>query len=231
MDHRTATRLGATEKYFLGELSEPERAEFEEHYFTCEVCGADVRQAASFLSAARSALVDTDSSQKATLPTPRRVSGWTSDSSLKVAAGIAFASLLGVTGYQRFIEIPRLQRDIQDAQTIRAVPSYFLALSRGEPPIVAISKTDRFVVLTLSQSSDQSYPSYRCTLQDGAGRTLRSEVLPAPTAADELEILLPVTDLVDGRYTLAVQGVADGATSAASGSASISSYAFELRRR
>lgn len=34
-----------TEKYLLGELSEAEAAEFEEHFFECETCTEDVVQA------------------------------------------------------------------------------------------------------------------------------------------------------------------------------------------
>jgi hypothetical protein len=35
MDHETAVRMSAAERYFLGELSGDDREGFEEHLFLC----------------------------------------------------------------------------------------------------------------------------------------------------------------------------------------------------
>ncbi len=42
MDHSEATRTMASEKYLLDELSDEARDSFEEHFFDCRVCAADV---------------------------------------------------------------------------------------------------------------------------------------------------------------------------------------------
>ena len=42
MDHMEAIEMHATERYLLGELSTSETAAFEEHYFSCADCAADL---------------------------------------------------------------------------------------------------------------------------------------------------------------------------------------------
>ena len=56
MEHQEAIRLGAVEKYLLGELPTPQRDEFEEHFFDCRECAAELRMTANFLGIAREEL-------------------------------------------------------------------------------------------------------------------------------------------------------------------------------
>src|SRR5580658_10237486 len=56
MDHQEATRLMAVEKYLLKELPPESREAFEEHYFDCLECAADLRATEAFLDAAKSEL-------------------------------------------------------------------------------------------------------------------------------------------------------------------------------
>jgi anti-sigma factor RsiW len=49
MDHREAIRLQAAERYVLGELTKDLRDEYEEHYFDCAECAADVKATAAFV--------------------------------------------------------------------------------------------------------------------------------------------------------------------------------------
>ena len=43
MQHQQALANKASERYLLGEMSEPERFDFEAHYFDCPACADDVR--------------------------------------------------------------------------------------------------------------------------------------------------------------------------------------------
>ena len=43
MHHQNALATKASERYLLGEMDEPERFEFEAHYFDCPACAEDVR--------------------------------------------------------------------------------------------------------------------------------------------------------------------------------------------
>ena len=56
MDHRAAVETGATERYLLGELDEPVRTAFEEHFFSCADCAEDVRTSARFVANAQAVL-------------------------------------------------------------------------------------------------------------------------------------------------------------------------------
>lgn len=44
MEHEDAIKTSATERYLLGQMVEDERAIFEEHYFDCRVCAADITE-------------------------------------------------------------------------------------------------------------------------------------------------------------------------------------------
>src|SRR6185295_11202419 len=48
MDHEQAVKMHAAERYLLDELSQEERDDFEEHYFTCVNCADEVRAAFAF---------------------------------------------------------------------------------------------------------------------------------------------------------------------------------------
>jgi len=43
MDHNLASETYAAERYLLDEMPPEERDEFEEHFFSCRVCGEDVQ--------------------------------------------------------------------------------------------------------------------------------------------------------------------------------------------
>ena len=46
MEHASAVDQEFVERYLLGELSPEEAAEFEAHFFECEICGEEVRRGA-----------------------------------------------------------------------------------------------------------------------------------------------------------------------------------------
>ncbi len=145
-----------------------------------------------------------------------------------LAAGLCIAA------YQGIVTIPRLEDQVQRAEALQAVPSYFLSLSRSEAPVVAVSADDRQVALTLSRSWDRALSVYRVELQDASGRAVFSETLRSLRAAqgDELEVLLPVRGLPAGSYVLVVQGVNDGPEGgAAAGPVPAARYSFHLQRR
>ena len=50
MDHLKALATKASERYLLGEMSEPERFAFEEHYFQCGECAEDIRAVSAGIS-------------------------------------------------------------------------------------------------------------------------------------------------------------------------------------
>jgi hypothetical protein len=53
MTHEEFQTKGWAEKYFLNELNDSEMDQFEEHYFQCVQCAAEVKMTAQFLDGAR----------------------------------------------------------------------------------------------------------------------------------------------------------------------------------
>ncbi len=51
MTHLEALASLATERYLLGEMREAERQAFEQHYFDCALCAANVIDEASVVAA------------------------------------------------------------------------------------------------------------------------------------------------------------------------------------
>jgi hypothetical protein len=50
VDHQSAVDRNLSERYILGELSAEEAAEFEEHFFDCPACSADIRHISRFVA-------------------------------------------------------------------------------------------------------------------------------------------------------------------------------------
>ena len=101
MDHDTAIRIQAAERYVLEEFPPEERAEFEEHFFECQECAEEVRSATIFAANATQALKEERAKQSATWERsagrPSRRFWWT----LATSAALNLALLAGI-GLERF---------------------------------------------------------------------------------------------------------------------------------
>src|SRR5215469_13758810 len=96
MNHSDAVRLQAAEKYVLGELQGSLRDEYEEHYFDCAECAADLKATAAFVSMSRMAFRN----EAAVAP--------------QTVAALALAV---VTVHQSTVTIPNLQKSTSLAAT------------------------------------------------------------------------------------------------------------------
>src|SRR5262249_27008376 len=98
MDHQQAIESRVCERYLLGELAPEAREAYEEHYFSCSACAAELRAAAELLGASRMVL----SESPAKTAVRQGWLGW-----LKPAVVVpALASLLAVVAYQNLVSIP-----------------------------------------------------------------------------------------------------------------------------
>src|SRR6476646_7470388 len=92
MDHETAIRVGAAERYFLGEMTGADRDAFEEHYFMCPECAEDVRALTVFSANAKAVF-----REETARPSPATVPFW-SGSALGFSAAMNVVLVLGL-GY------------------------------------------------------------------------------------------------------------------------------------
>src|SRR5262249_25449386 len=115
MDHSEAVRLQAAEKYVLGELQGVVRDEYEEHYFGCVDCAADVKATAAFAAMSRAAFreeavavpVGHRSRQDAPAPSWFERFRW----ALVGVPALASLVLIAIVGYQSTVTIPKLKNE------------------------------------------------------------------------------------------------------------------------
>ena len=131
MDHSEAVRLQAAEKYVLGELSQQLRDDYEEHYFDCQECAAELKATIAFVDSARGILGAEKPAEVETENVAARTAPWMAW--LRPAFAVpVFALLLLVIGYQNFVSIPRLQRSAVSSGQAADLVSLIGANSRSE---------------------------------------------------------------------------------------------------
>src|ERR1700761_6727888 len=112
MDHKTAERTLAVEKYLLGEFTAEQNDEFEEHFFSCEECAREVKLGAAFMAHAKENLKTVPALAQAPVPmkTPKRDRfKWFSPA----FAVPAMAFMLGLVVFQNFVQLPELHRSLE----------------------------------------------------------------------------------------------------------------------
>jgi hypothetical protein len=198
MDHSQALSSHASERYLLGDMSEPERFDFEAHYFDCGECAADVRAGDAFARAVRAVSaqpVSADHVAHARQPLvmrdhresgSRRFAWLTPAALLPMAASVMLAALVG---YQSLVTIPGLRSS-------RALSQIVLrAAARGDEQTIALQRDQPYTVLSLDvNAADPGTPLvYEVSPLNGAVRTKGAAKAPPPGLP--LLVLIPNPDL------------------------------------
>jgi hypothetical protein len=187
--------------------------QYEEHFFDCPECADEVKEAAIFLENAEE-VVRSESERAAVIERrrtqPARSPWWGGAKVLfwpvPMGAAATLALILGGPAvYLALHKVPELERALANAEALQPAPSYFLTVSRSELPVVAVSKGESRVALTLSRSSDRSFPFYLCEVRDASDRIALSSVVPAAPQRENCS-LLP-TDPPAGSPRHAVAGL------------------------
>jgi hypothetical protein len=212
MDHNQAVQLQAAVKYVLGELSQVQRDEYEEHYFDCRECAIDIKALATFADNAREVLRQEKANQFAVAPVLARPAWlrWLQP----VVAVPAFAALLLIIGYQNVVTIPQARNT--SPRTVAEVygRSFLLQPSdtRGGNETAASKvplevRPNEGFLLQLDFIPSASFPAYLCQLQDDSGRVLQQLTVPAGRAKKELHLAVPA-GLISrpGQYSLVFLG-------------------------
>ncbi len=76
MDHSTALETQAAERYTLGELTSPEREEFEDHFFSCSDCAAALQEYEVFVANARAVFTEDAQAKQPQQELTVAPSGW-----------------------------------------------------------------------------------------------------------------------------------------------------------
>jgi hypothetical protein len=204
MDHKTAVKIHAAERYVLDEFSPDERTDFEKHYFGCIECADDVRAASILAANAKVVIVEGEANTIAALRSSGRPK-WRLSWGLVASAALNLV-LLGGIGLQGLRLGPRkAPATSMDAQFYQSfgVP----AASRAEMKILQVPAGSRFFGARFDLMAGQHFESYEYQILDGAGTLRSGQSLKAPAAnSSELQLAVPVSSLAPGEYVFVLLG-------------------------
>jgi hypothetical protein len=217
MDHAEAERQMLSERYLLNELMPEVREEFEEHFFTCPQCALDLEAGAAFLEHSKAVLSSplesrelTPEASAATSPSKRRrptFRFW------PVLAGISAIILLGVVGYQNWVEYPNARQVMAVAQRPKLLSAATIVNTRGGAIVTEVkSQPDTPALLSFDIPEGTEYSSYIADLYTPSGALKWSLPIPADAAKNTINIQAPGLD-TSGDYLLVLRGAStDGKT-------------------
>ena len=207
MNHQEAIAQSAVEKYLLDEMPPAQRDDFEEHFFGCTECAADLRATAAFLDAAKQEL------RAGAILRPRIARGktpWWAVFGKPAFLSAACAALLAVIAAQNFGAFPHTGADAPEVLPI-------LSLVGGDSRGAEVSRIPmdgaRAFLLNVDVPTDESYSNYGCALLAPNGTTLWRLPISRDQARDTVSIRVPSLPAAAGTYTLVVQGMKLGSES------------------
>jgi hypothetical protein len=200
MDHQTAKNAKLLERYLLGEMADPERDAFEEHYFSCAACAEEVVTATKFLDNAKRPLLALRAEEAAqpaalvaTVPWWER---WLAVVPKPALAG-ACAVMAAVIAWQGSpVGVPP-----------EVTGSYFVTATRaagGAPRKIQVGPEQKRVAL-LFNYTDTTVTQFTFLLENATGQTAQQFTGRAPQDTNDIQVMVPVTGLRSGIYTLRVQ--------------------------
>jgi Putative zinc-finger len=224
MDHEMVVAQKMTERYLLDELNPGVRDEFEEHYFNCAECAADVKAGALLIERIRDGAIPDPDVQVATVPsvrpTPPARLAW-----LRPAFIVpVMATLLAVIGYQNLVTYPQLAHELNSPQVLAWAPVN-LNTYGSEGPTITTQPGQAFLLLVRIPPGGP-YSKYTAELYDPAAKLEWSFAftIPASSTQDQWPLQVPGANREAGRYKLVVRGI-----TASGESKDIGDTSFELQ--
>jgi hypothetical protein len=200
MKHEECSESLTAERYILGELSEVERDDFEEHCFSCPECADSVRCLSELKTGIRVAAASADPEYARE---PERDRPWTSrlwDWWLRPQAALAGAcaalAVAGVTGYQNL-----QMRALMQAQSVVSIA--LQPATRGDLPVVRSNSAGTFVLLEADVPGASGNLTWN--LRPNGGDRVLDGTAPAPEPGLSFKLLLPSAALQAPDYTLSVR--------------------------
>ena len=190
----------AAERYILGELSEDEKLDFEDHYFSCEACAQDVEDLTAIRVAAPSALRELDAKGS-----KRQPLSWFSAAWLRPLALGALSLLIGVTGYQNLVQIPRLNAEMDESAGLSEEPTPIKA-ERKKEEILKFRSLPRIHVFVIRNDWGESYPRYKAQVTRNGSNNVLFERTGTVAEGKDLRVAIPARKLGPGTFKLVIVG-------------------------
>jgi hypothetical protein len=191
MEHTDARNTNATERYLLEEMPAVERDAFEEHFFDCSECSADVRDGARMMAAGRQVAAEG--------ATVHRIDGWRGWLPKAVAVSALFATL----GYYGGAMRPALPM-VAEVQTYQIATE--AERSSGAATLVIPAGELAAIDFDIPPADDAT--SYVVRVEDAAGKTMFETIKSLEEAANPISLSLRA--LPRGSYRVVIEGVRKG---------------------
>lgn len=204
MTHDEAIREHAAERYLLGELSEDTRTQFEEHFFDCTICAADITAGTQLVDALRIESSYAASPVRELPVVPRRTSFWTRPWLVP-----ALAACVLVIAYQNILQLPHLRRQAAVAQAPAVASNVILANidARGASMPTVTAPAHGSFLLSVDIPSRPEYTSYICALYNASGEELWQIPVTAQQALNTVSLVVPTDKAAPNGNELRVLGV------------------------
>jgi hypothetical protein len=210
MTHEDALRQMAVEQYLLGELSGEPRDAFEEHFFECDICAADLKAGRTFMDAGK-ALAEEDKaslriSHPSVSPIPRRSIAQQIRLWLLVPA---LAASLLILIYQNAFVLPTMRRQVARAEAPELLNTLVLANinARGEavPQIIASPAGSFLIAVDIPPKA--GFSSYVCALYGPSGSMLWQVPISLQQAENTVSLRVPAQKAAEGTSVLVIRGL------------------------
>lgn len=199
MEHEDAIRSRAVERYLLDQMVEDERAIFEEHYFDCRVCAADITEGMRLMVVGREVVggqVDVTNDVRNVVPI-RRWFEWIPATAATAAASVVFGLLGAGAGYR--IAQVRHRPPTELVQPIQIATGVFRAGTIEKIPDVHAGDELRFDVVPHDDAA-----SYVAVITCGKKIHWRHGISREMAAG---AIAVRIGELPAGRCALVIEGV------------------------
>ncbi len=206
MDHNEALKLQAAEKYAMGELPPALRDAYEDHFFDCTECAADLQATVAFMESSRE--VFRNESQKTFVQRGPNI-GWGWFAWLKPSLAVpAFAALLLIIGYQNAVTIPHAREAASSGAGQILFSSYALrgVNTAGEEGRTLAVRPGEALFLNFDFVPTRSFDNYIGQLEDAEGSELLRSRISGENANQEAHLQIPTGMLHPGKYVLAFYG-------------------------
>jgi len=230
MDHHSIVDQHLVEQYLLDEMSPELREEFEDHYFGCPECAAEVRATSAFMDAARSEFKKTEPAGSTTpsdAKPPKIRQSWLFLWREWFAVA-AFATCLLVVVYQNVAVYPRLRNEVASLEKPEVLTTVSLVNgnSRGGAVVSAKVGDAQALLLLVDIPTQDQFSEYTCLLYSPNHELLWTVKVSAQDAKDTVAIRVPFANRMDGLYSLAVKG--NQAATVSNSGADLATYSFSL---
>lgn len=211
MDHETAEKTEAADRYLLNEFTPEECIEFEAHYFDCPVCADRVRTGSTFIDTVKDVMRAEMLQSAPVAPANSRGQSfwraWLNPAWFEpriLTPSLIALGLMIVVGYQNLVTLPELEKPQLLSSAVIA-PS-----ARAETQTIRIDPSLPRFNLNFMVDSPRLYSNYTCEFTNEKGETiLTTESGPRDVSSFTLSLLLASKQFPSGRYAMTLRPQSD----------------------